>query len=205
MQHATPPTLHPSPSCSLFCNWWTFALRGMAAVVFGGLAMMLPAATVTLVTLVFGAYALVDGAFALVAGVRRSTGGRPWGAMVAAGLIGLALGAFALGWPSSAGLGLSAFLWAWFAAWSACAGMLDLATSFRLRRMVEGEWLLRVRGALSLALGLALVVLMWRNPVASVVSLGWLVGFGSILSGLTHLAFAFRLRRLDQESTPRVA
>jgi uncharacterized membrane protein HdeD (DUF308 family) len=69
----------PHPSATLACNWWAFALRGMIAIAFGGLALMLPMATVLLVTLVFGSYAIVDGALTLASGLRRPRQGRRWG------------------------------------------------------------------------------------------------------------------------------
>ena len=42
-------------------NWWTLALRGLAAIVFGVVAWIWPDLTVTALVLLFGAYALVDG------------------------------------------------------------------------------------------------------------------------------------------------
>jgi uncharacterized membrane protein HdeD (DUF308 family) len=81
-------------------------------------------------------------------------------------------------------------------------GILELNTAVRLRRLVRGEWLLGLRGSVSILLGLAIVALMWRNPEASLAALGWLVGLGSLLSGLTLLMLAFRLRRLERESGP---
>jgi uncharacterized membrane protein HdeD (DUF308 family) len=70
----------PQPMLSaLAANWWTFLLRGIAAVLLG-LAVLYPRSliepAVALVVL-FGAYALVDGILALVAGIRGSVG-RCW-------------------------------------------------------------------------------------------------------------------------------
>jgi uncharacterized membrane protein HdeD (DUF308 family) len=172
----------------------------MLAVVFGGLAMMMPIATAVVLTLVFGVYALVDGLFTLVAAFRRSRRGQWWGGMVLSGLLSLVAGVLVLFWAPEATLGLTTFLWSLFAAWSFCVGMLELVTAARLRRSVGGEWMLGLRGSLSILLSLGIVALMWRNPRATLVGLGWLVGLGSLLSGLTLLMFAFRLQRLGQES-----
>ncbi|HEX3458102.1 MAG TPA: DUF308 domain-containing protein, partial [Candidatus Baltobacteraceae bacterium] len=51
-------------------NWWALLIRGIAAVIFGILALVWPGATWYAIAILFGAYALVDGIFALVAGVR---------------------------------------------------------------------------------------------------------------------------------------
>jgi uncharacterized membrane protein HdeD (DUF308 family) len=118
------------------------------------------------------------------------------------GLAGMAAGIMAWIWPPAASLGLSAFIWTVVAGWYLVAGALELATAVRLRRMLRGEWLLGLRGALSLLLGLALLLLMWRHPLASLVGLGWMVGLASLLSGLTLLALAWRLQRLSREQPP---
>ena len=47
-------------------HWWAVALRGVAAILFGVLALVWPGITVFALVIVFGAYALVDGAFTLV-------------------------------------------------------------------------------------------------------------------------------------------
>ena len=42
-------------------HWWVFALRGLAAVIFGILAFAWPGVTLSVLVLFWGAYALVDG------------------------------------------------------------------------------------------------------------------------------------------------
>ena len=56
-------------------NWWAVALRGVAAILFGVLALVWPGITVFALVIVFGAYALVDGAFTLVAAFGNRDGG----------------------------------------------------------------------------------------------------------------------------------
>jgi uncharacterized membrane protein HdeD (DUF308 family) len=51
-------------------NWWALLLRGLLAVLFGLITFFLPGMTLTVLVLVFGAYALVEGVFAVVAGIR---------------------------------------------------------------------------------------------------------------------------------------
>ncbi len=66
-------------------DWWVFAIRGIAALVFGILAFIWPETTLTVLVFLFGAYVLVDGVALLVALVRgdRSRGVTPgpWGSL----------------------------------------------------------------------------------------------------------------------------
>ena len=45
--------------------WWAVVLRGIAAILFGVVALVWPGPTVFVLVLLFGAYALVDGVFTL--------------------------------------------------------------------------------------------------------------------------------------------
>ena len=45
-------------------DWWVFAIRGIAALVFGVLAFIWPETTLTVLVFLFGAYVLVDGVVA---------------------------------------------------------------------------------------------------------------------------------------------
>lgn len=55
-------------------NWWAVALRGVLAIVFGVLALRMPATALIALVLLFGFYALVDGAVAIVSAL--STAGK---------------------------------------------------------------------------------------------------------------------------------
>ena len=57
-------------------NWWMVLLRGMLAVLFGILALILPGAVLRSLIIVFGIFILFDGILALVAAF-RAAGWRP--------------------------------------------------------------------------------------------------------------------------------
>ena len=48
-------------------DWWVYAIRGIAAILFGIMALIWPAPTLAVLVLLFGAYAFVDGVALLVA------------------------------------------------------------------------------------------------------------------------------------------
>jgi len=65
-----------SLTADLASNWWALLLRGLFAVLFGLITLFLPGPTLTLLVLIFGAYALVDGIFAVIVGIRGAGGRR---------------------------------------------------------------------------------------------------------------------------------
>jgi uncharacterized membrane protein HdeD (DUF308 family) len=167
-------------------GWWTLALRGLAAVVFGLAALLLPLDTPALVGRVFGAYAILEGALAVLTGLRGAPRG---GLSVAEGVSGIAAGLVALAWPGAAALVLLYVI----AVWAVASGVLGMLAAFALRREMEGEWLLFVVGALSVALGVAMAV----SPGVGLLSLVWLVGLYALLAGLALIVVALRARGLQ--------
>jgi uncharacterized membrane protein HdeD (DUF308 family) len=176
---------------SLGRHWWVLALRGVAALLFGLLALLWPGITLFALVLVFGAYVLADGVLTLVAAVRGreapgdGPSGRGW--LVAEGLAGIAIGVLALAWP---GITALAALWI-IAAWAVVTGVLEIVAAVRLRRELRREWLLALSGVLSVVFGVLLVV--W--PAAGVLALITLIGVAALAIGITLVLFSFRMRR----------
>ena len=81
-------------------DWRLIAVRGVAAVLFGLAALVWPDATLWVLVLLWGAYALVDGVFSVAAAVpgRRVVPHRGW--LVFSGLVGIAAGIVTRVWPS---------------------------------------------------------------------------------------------------------
>ena len=75
-------------------------------------------------------------------------------------------------------------------AWSIVTGIFRIAAAIRLRREIEGEWLLILNGLLSVAFGIVIVIL----PGAGLVWLVWMVGLYAIVFGVILVALGFRLR-----------
>lgn len=167
-------------------NWWALALRGLFAILFGLMAFAWPASTLGALVLLYGAYALADGSFAVAAAVVGRTGGFPWWAMLAEGLLGIGTGMVTFLWP-----GITLFvLLCLIAAWAIATGALEIVAAIRLRREIEGEWVLALVGALSIAFGTGLIV----SPGAWTLAVVWMIGSYAIVFGVLLLALAFRLR-----------
>jgi uncharacterized membrane protein HdeD (DUF308 family) len=178
-------------------RWWVVALRGVAAVIFGILALVWPAITLGALVLLFGAYALVDGVCALwtaATGGPAASGRRPW--LVLEGVAGVAAGIVTFVWPDITALALLAVI----AAWAFVTGVLEIVAAVRLRREIEGEWLMVLSGVLSVVFGILLII----NPAAGALAVTWLIGAYAIVFGVVLLGLAMRLYRLRQhEQQPR--
>src|SRR5437868_6546291 len=109
-------------------NWSALAIRGIAAVVFGLIALFWPPTAFVALVLVFGAYALVDGIFNLIAAIRAPHRGERWGPLVFEGVVSLIVGLVTLFWPGISALALVL----WIGAWSFVTGIAEIVAAIRL-------------------------------------------------------------------------
>lgn len=166
--------------------WWLVLARGVLGIVLAVLAFALPLATLTALVLLFGAFALVDGVLMLFAAARGRPGERRWPVLLQGGL-GVALGVLALVAPFATAVAVVVVI----AAWAILTGAFQVIAAMQLRRVLEGEWLLALGGALSIGFGVLLVVF----PSAGLVVLVWLFGAYWLISGIALTWLGNRLRR----------
>jgi uncharacterized membrane protein HdeD (DUF308 family) len=169
-------------------NWWLLALRGVAAIIFGILAFVWPGVTLLVLVLFFGAYALVDGVFAIIAAFKNRKTDDRWWVMLLIGVVSIAAGLIAFFIPEAAAFALLAVI----AAWAILSGALGIIAAIRLRKEIEGEWLMVLAGVLSILFG---ILLVW-NPLAGLVAIVYLVGAYSIVNGILLLALAWKVKGL---------
>jgi uncharacterized membrane protein HdeD (DUF308 family) len=176
-------------------NWAWFMLRGVVALLLGICAIVFPMSAVFAFTMVFAAYCFVDGVALLVAGLRgaREPGHR-WGALVFSGFVGVIIGILFLLMPLATTVAYTFLVLVMLAGWSIITGVLEIWAAVRLRKEIEGEWLLGVSGAISVLLGLAVIVLVIPYPEASILSAAWLIAFFAFGTGIVLVAQALRLR-----------
>ena len=174
-------------------NWWAIALRGAVALLLGIAAILLPGVTLAGLVLLLAAYFIADGVFALISGLRAARHGGRWWPFLFEGLLDLIAGAVAFLWPAITILVLVALL----AVWSILTGAIMLFGAIGGYRG-HGRWLLGINGALSILLGVAIVV----YPAAGVLTIIWLIGLYALLFGIGMLALGFHLRRMREQPGP---
>jgi uncharacterized membrane protein HdeD (DUF308 family) len=169
-------------------NWWTFVLRGVLAVLFGILALILPGMALLTLVFLFGFYALADGVISIVAAFRRTdTRQQPWWALLIGGVISIIAGLLAFFIPGITALALLYII----AAWALVTGVIEIIASVRLRKQIEGEWLLALTGVLSIIFGVLLAVF----PGSGALALVLFIGAYAIVIGVLLIVLGFKLRK----------
>src|SRR5262245_45151258 len=130
-------------------TWGGLALRGALAILFGILALARPGVTALGLIYLFGAYAFIDGVFAIVASLRL-VGSDHWWAMLLMGIAGVGVGVLTYVAPAATAVGVLYYI----AIWAVVTGVLEVVAAIRLRKVIEGEWLLGVAGVLAIAVGI---------------------------------------------------
>lgn len=168
-------------------HWWVLLVRGIAAIIFGILAIIWPGVTLISLTLLWGAFTLVDGVAALYTALFGKTGAassRWWLAIV--GIAGIIAAGIAFLYP-----GMTALVLLWFiASWAIVIGVMQVIGAIQLRKEIEGEWLLALNGILSIAFGILLIV----RPGEGALAVIWLIGIYAIIIGVLLAVLAFRVK-----------
>jgi uncharacterized membrane protein HdeD (DUF308 family) len=180
------PVVKPLLLHALARNWWLLLLRGIAAIAFGVIAMAWPALTLLTLTLIiiYGVFALSDGVITIVAAITGGAAGQRWW-LALVGILGIAAGVVTFLWP-----GLTAVLLLFvIAIWAIAIGIAEIVGAIRLRKEIEGEWLLIFSGIISVLFGVGILV----HPAAGAVAIVWVIGLYALIVGWLYIAFAFRL------------
>src|SRR5262245_47349731 len=114
-------------------NWWALALRGVAAIVLGLIALIVPAFMLLWLVLLFGAYALIDGIFAIIAGIRAAQRHERWWPFALEGLANIVVAIITFVMPAAAAVALLLLV----AAWAILTGVLRIAAAIRLRKEIQ--------------------------------------------------------------------
>jgi uncharacterized membrane protein HdeD (DUF308 family) len=182
-------------------KWKWLALRGGLALLLGFAAFLFPATALFAFTMVFAAFAFVEGLLSVGSGIGRARRKEAfWWAAILRGVIGIAVGAIFVLMPFVATLSFALVTLAVTAAWAIFTGIFEMSAAIRLRKEIKGEWLLFVSGLLSLALGIAIPLLLAVSPGATLLSAAWMLGVYAMAAGVLLIAQALRLRRRKSEA-----
>lgn len=170
-------------------NWWTIALRGAIAILFGIAALAFPGITLVSLVYLFAAFVLGSGILLIVAALRDRLHDVNGWLLLIEGIIAIAAGVAAFFYPGITALALVYFI----AAWAIVTGIIEIITAIQLRKEIAGEWLLALAGIASVAFGFLLAI----NPGSGALALVWIIAIYAIFFGLLLLLLGFRLRNWE--------
>jgi uncharacterized membrane protein HdeD (DUF308 family) len=169
-------------------RWWLVVLRGVAAIIFGILAITLPGITLATLIILFGAYAFADGIFAVIHAIGGGDERESVWLLLLEGLLGIGVGLITFFEPGLTAIALLFYI----AAWNLATGVLEIAAAVHLRKQVSGEFWLLLGGLCSIVFA----VILMAYPSAGALALIWVIGIYALLFGVFLLALGFRLRGL---------
>lgn len=173
--------------------WWLVLLRGILAVVFGIIALLAPVAALTGVAIVYGAYTLVDGVFTIVHAIRERSRLKVWGWLLFQGIVAVLAGLVLLILPTLGGVfGGLVVLWA-IVIWNVIHGIAGLRSAAGAEDGSTKTWGI-VAGIASILLAIVIAILVILNPIATVLSLIWVVGIWAIIFGIMLVVMAIQTR-----------
>jgi uncharacterized membrane protein HdeD (DUF308 family) len=199
----------------LYRHWWTFAVRAVAAALFGIAVVTRPDLSPLELSRWFGAYALVDGILAVIAAVRRFDAGNPWGdpgwdgqptfaidrawrPLVAEGTLSVVAGFTVLAWPIVGDRALLAAIAGRFLA----TAVAQALSADRLRLSAVAGAAMALIAAVSAAAGLVLVA----PPEAGATDRSGVIGGAALVTAVLLPVIAAALWRQERSVTaPRLA
>ena len=168
-------------------NFRSSILFAILLIVLGILAISLPAIASLGVARVLSWLILIDGIVQFVYAFKSEGVGRTiWKVLVA--ILYIVAGGYLLVHPLMGLSGLTLLLAMFFLV----EGITDIGTFIWSRKSVGSEWLL-LHGVVTLLLGM----MIWRHwPISSLWALGTLVGISMLMTGITRLMMAVKIRQL---------
>jgi uncharacterized membrane protein HdeD (DUF308 family) len=167
-------------------GWWLLLLRGLLAIGFGLTIWRIPEITLQVLITLFGAYSIVEGLLGVWLAIPGRGVDSEWAVLLVWGLLGVAFGLLTIMTPGLTALALVAYI----GLSSVLAGITQIVAAVRLRKEIEGEWLLVSTGAASILFGCALILF----PAASALALPDALGAYALVIGVLLALLALRVR-----------
>ncbi len=172
-------------------NWGSMLLKGLTSLAFGLLLVVWPGITLRVVIRLFGIFALLFGVVWGVVFLVNLTRDRSWGWSLALSAVGIFLGILALTRTYDTGVLIALLL----AFWLVVSGAVMAAASTVYPPDFGYRWILALDGALSIIIGLLL--LLFTRPTALLLAL--FAGVYFIAGGLMDIFLSFKVRGFFKE------
>lgn len=175
-------------------SWWALIVRGLAAAIFGIIAIANPGGVTNFVIRFLGVLILIAGIVGLLSAMRHREESKASSILAVPAVIGIVLGIILVLIPGAiAGffiflLGLVVFIY----------GIWEIYQAFRLRKDVGNEWMPFLIAAVAIIIGIILMAA--RATIAS--TMMWLLGVFALVLGVLWIALGIRARGWAKQAEP---
>ena len=181
---------------TLLRSWWLLGLRGSVALLFGVAAVLWPAITLVTLAALFAGFALLAGAVWIFGAIQHRKADQRWWVRLFLGGFSVCAGVAAALHPALTTVALILLM----GANALVSGVLDIVVAVRVRKYMQGEWLLVLSGIVSILFGV--VVLLFPTG-AGALALAYVAGFHALLTGAFLLTPAVQVRSWSRTNSGR--
>ncbi len=169
-------------------HWKLYLAEGIALLILGAIAILIPPLATLTVTILFGWLFLISGVIGLITTFWMRNAPGFWWALISAAL-GILAGGWLLAQPIAGALSLTLVLIAFFM----IEGIASIFFALDHRRELSGQWgWMLASGIVDLVLA---VMLLTGLPSTAVWALGLLVGINMVFGGVALIAMALHARK----------
>lgn len=154
--------------------WWSRAIDGVAAILFGLAALLWPGLALFTLVAIFAIYAIIRGLVALVGMFRAIGANATWWPYLIIAVASIAAGVLVFAYPGVTAV----FLLYVIALWAIGVGMVEIVAA-----VFGARWLLMITGVISILFGFVLLA----SPLAGALALVTVIGAFAIVRGILEL------------------
>ena len=168
-------------------KWKWMIFRGIISIIFGIVIVIYPFTAATMLAIFFGAYAFVDGIFAIVSIITSRAARAHFWSYLIEGIAGIIAGIITFFLPEITLFGLVILI----SVWAFITGIFEIIAAIKLRKIIDGEFLMIISGLLSVVFG----VLVFLRPFAGMVVIIYLIGIYAVMFGILFIFLGISVRK----------
>jgi uncharacterized membrane protein HdeD (DUF308 family) len=165
--------------------WWMILIAGIASAIFGFIAIIWPALTLTTIVYIFAIFVVVTGAFGLFSAFSNIKREPLWWLMLIFAILNMAIGVYLIKNP----LVTAALFVILLAVFIFAQAIFDLVIASYAGKG-DNKWVWVVAGILGFIAGF--VVMFY--PISSSVAFVWVLGLYALIRGIAAIAFSISIR-----------
>lgn len=174
-----------------FSNWWTIAVNGIIALLFGILALFIPGETILTIIIWFGIVVLVVGIAMLIGIINNIRNKLPYGTDLLWAIITIVIGGI-LTFYTQRSIEIFVII---IGLWAILIGAVQLYLMTKLDSSDKSRNTFLINGVLTIIFG----VVLFFNPFASAKALLILTGIIAFVIGIVMIILSLKMKSLSKE------